>query len=528
MTPPSYPIDVRPCFPVRRADGVDDVGLRTLLVDAHRIEDLALPLPLARSALYRDLTAMCARITGLDDPDLPLNDWLEIRRKLLESSDGFDPAAVHAYFDTHADRFDLFGPTRPWRQDPSLAVQCPKRSGINALVYGRPAGNNLAWFNASHTDTNPQPLPAREALWHLLAYHYYGPAGRCSVRKAGSLSSGQLQAGPLRTTVSFHPRGRTLYETLLLHLVPYRGDGQDPDADACPWEQPHGPDPVQAPPEITWPGRLLTGRSVHAALLIPDPSGEQVTDAYLTWATQHPALDATDPYLIYDLDPKAPAERRRRPRRAEADRALWREYDALLLAGDEKRPGCRPEAFTTLNNVPQAVSAGLRVWVCGFDQDGKVNNRIWYTGLTPRIWLWAQEHDPVKASRIAACRDAAETLAAVLHTAADQAWRDTVGLSQHDAPSRRKRRISGWARQALAAYWPRAEQSFWQLIDDARPAHGVFAAEAITALGQSTSAALNHMPKAGPALARAVQALRSIGAAPSDTRPTAGETHAQP
>ncbi|WP_406165169.1 type I-E CRISPR-associated protein Cse1/CasA [Streptomyces canus] len=526
MPAPSYSVDVRPWIPVRRAGGIDDVGLRTLLTDAHRIEDLALPLPPARSALYRYLAAICARITGLDDPDMPLDDWLQIRRKLLESPDGFDSAAVHAYFDTYRDRFNLFDPLRPWLQDAALAVQCPKRSGINALVYGRPAGNNLVFFNSHHTDTNPQPLPAREAVWYLLAYHSYRPSGRASVRKVGSFSSGQLQAGPLRSTVSFHPRGRTLYETLLLHLVPYRGDGQDPDADACPWEQLHVPEPIQAPPEVTWPGRLLTGRSLHAVLLIADPSGEQAIDAYLTWATPHPALDATDPYLIYDLDPKAPAERRRSPRRADAGRALWRELDALLLAGDEHRPGCRPEAFTTLNDLPKEASANLRVWVCGFDQEGQVNNRIWYTALTPRIWLWAQEHDPAKASRIADCCAAAETLAAVLRTAADQAWRDTTSLRQQAAPRRGKERPSLWAQEALAAYWPRAEQAFWQLIDDARPARGVFAAEAITALCQTTSAALNHFPQAGPALARAVQALRSAGAPPRDTRPIPGDAHA--
>jgi CRISPR system Cascade subunit CasA len=521
MPPPSYPIDSRACIPVRCGTRTEYVGLRTLLVNAHRIDDLALPLPPAQSALYRNLAPICARITGLDDPEMPLGAWLEHRKALLNRTDGFPAQQVHAYFDTDNYVFDLFHPHRPWLQDAALAAQCPKRSGINALVYGRPAGRNLAWFNGEHTDTDPQPLPTREALWHLLAHHSYGPAGRCTARKAGSLSSGQTQAGPLRSTVSFHPHGSTLYETLLLHQIPYRGDGQDPDADKCPWEEPHAPDPVQVPPEVTWPGRLLTGRSLHAALLIPDADGEHVTDTHLTWATQHPKLPATDPYLVYDLDPAAPADRRRRPRRADADRAVWRDLDALLLAGDEHRPGCRPEAFTTLNSLPESVRARLRVRVCGFDQDGKVNNRIWYTALTPPIWVWAQEHDAAKATRIADCRLAAESLAGTLHKAAGRAWKETTGRSRGQD--------SGGlcARQALAGYWPRAERAFWQLIDDERSARGVFAAEAIRALHQATAPALNHFHKAGPALARAVQALRAAGAPPSDTRrQPAGGAHA--
>ncbi|MFD8929763.1 type I-E CRISPR-associated protein Cse1/CasA [Streptomyces mirabilis] len=530
MPPPSYRIDLRPCIPVRCGKHIEYVGLRDLLADAHRIDDLALPLPPAQSALYRLLTAICAPITELDDPDQHIKDWLEHRTELLRRTDGFDTDAVHAYFDADPDAFDLFHPVRPWWQDAALALQCSKRSGINSLVYGRAAGRNLVWFNPRHTDTDPQPVPAREALWNLLAYHYYGPSGRATARTVGSVSSGQLQAGPLRSTVSFHPRGRTLYETLLLHQVPYRGDDQAPGSDACPWEQPAA-DPLQTPPEVTWPRRLLTGRSRHAALLVPDASGEHVTDAYLTWATQHPPLEATDPYLVYDINPAAAAERRRSPRRADADYAKFRALSALALAGDEHRPGCRPEAFTTINSLPEDTRASLRVWVCGFDQEGQVNNRIWYTSLTPPIWPLAQENDPVKASRIVECCAAAETLGAALRQAADQAWKDTGLTRRTAAPPRKgggKRDASLWAGQALADYWPRAEQAFWQLVDDTRPAYGVFAAAAITALSETTRDALNRLPKAGPALARAVQSLRRAGTAPHDTlRPTGGP-HAQP
>ncbi|MGW2431006.1 type I-E CRISPR-associated protein Cse1/CasA [Streptomyces sp. NPDC001640] len=523
MPPLSYPIDTRPCIPVRCGTRTDYVGLRRLLVNAHYIDDLAIPLAPAQSTLYRFLTAIVASITGLNDPEMPLQTWLEHRADWLTRKGGFPIGQVHAYFDTDGYVFDLFHQRQPWMQDRALATQSPKRSGINALVYGRPAGRNLAWFNGTHTDTAPKPLPTREALWHLLAHHYYGPSGRCPTRKIGSLNSGQVQAGPLRSTVSFHPHGRTLYETLLLHQIPYRGDDQNPDADACPWEEPHPPDPSTVPPQVTWPKRLLTGRSVHAVLLIPDADGEYVTDAHLTWATQHPKLEATDPYLIYDLDLEAPAERRRSPRRADADRAVWRDLDALLLAGDEHRPGCRPEAFTTLNSLPEAVRANVRVWVCGFDQDGKVKNRIWYTALTPPIWMWAQEHDAAKAARIVECRSAAESLAGTLHKQADRAWKETTGRK----PGRGDKHGNLWPRQALAAYWPRAERAFWQLIDDERPAHGVFAAEAIHALHQATAPAVNYFRAAGPALARATQALRMAGAPPNDTRKT-GATRAQP
>lgn len=114
MPPPSYRIDLRPCIPVRCGKHIEYVGLRDLLADAHRIDDLALPLPPAQSALYRLLTAICAPIAELDDPDQPIKDWLEHRTELLRRTDGFDTNAVHAYFDADPDAFDLFHPVRPW------------------------------------------------------------------------------------------------------------------------------------------------------------------------------------------------------------------------------------------------------------------------------------------------------------------------------------------------------------------------------------------------------------------------------
>ncbi|MFF4234027.1 type I-E CRISPR-associated protein Cse1/CasA [Streptomyces sp. NPDC001820] len=533
MPPPTYPIDLRPCIPVCPGQSHRAVGLRELLCSAHRIDDLALPLPPAASALLRVLAAITARVTGLDDPHMPLEQWHQHRTQLLRQGAGFDEAAVHAYFDAHA--FDLFHPTRPFLQDASLPAQCERRAGVNALVYGRPAGRNLAWFSP-HTDTDPQPVPCDEALWHLLIHHYYGPSGCCSTRTVGGTSSSKGTAGPLRSTVSFHPAGATLFETLLLHLTPYRGDGQE-ETDACPWEREVPPDPLAAPPVVTWPGRLLTGRSRHAVVLVPTPDGGAVADAYLTWAIehQHPKLEATDPYLIIDTDPEAPVERRRSPRRADADRAVWRDLDALLLAGDETLTTRRPAVFDTLNDVPEPTRSRMRVRVYGFDQDGKTANRLWYTALTPPIWTWAQEHDAAMAQRIADCRAAAEHLAAVLARAATLAWRQattpTREAGSDSAPRHGKppRRTPLWAVDALAVYWPRAETVFWQLVHSQQPPRPVFAREAVAVLRQVTAPALVRHRQAGPALARAVATLRAAGSPTrTRTRNEKGSAYAQP
>ncbi|MFD9637368.1 type I-E CRISPR-associated protein Cse1/CasA, partial [Streptomyces violascens] len=348
MPQPSFPIDQRPCLPARTDGPPRLYSLAELLLDAHRITDLALPLAPATSALLRMLAVMAARITGLDNPDLSLADWNTHRGRLLREGRGFAPAAVHRYLARC--HLDLFDPHLPLLQDPRLATQCPHPSGINTLILGRPAGNNLVWLSP-HTDTDPRPVPVPTALWHLLIQHAYGPAGQCTPRTLGATVIGRASAGPLRSTLSFHPHGTTLFETLLLHQSPYRGTGQSVP-DRCPWEEAALPDPAAVPPPVTWPGRLLAGRSRHAVLLVPDQDGTTVTDAYLTWATQHPRYPATDPYLIIHTDPAKPAHRRDTPRRADAARAVWRDLDALLLADDESGTVRRPAVFDTLNDLP--------------------------------------------------------------------------------------------------------------------------------------------------------------------------------
>ncbi|MFI1035228.1 type I-E CRISPR-associated protein Cse1/CasA [Streptomyces sp. NPDC020951] len=502
MPPPLYAADTEPCIPVRFLDGhQEDLGLREVLVRAHLIEDLALPLPPAASAALRILAAIAARTTGLDNPEMSAGKWAAHRRDLLKKPHGLDPGAVHDYFDRHI--WGLFHPARPLLQDPRLATQCEEPAGVNKLVFGRPEGNNLAWLSP-HTDTDPQPVPTAQALWHLLIHHYYGAAGKWPVRTVDGRRISKALAGPLRSTLSFHPLGRSLYETLLAGIPKPADDWPQAD-DHCPWEEPELPDPLAPPAPVTWPGRLLTGRSSHAVLLIPSPDGQHVTNAYLTWGTQD-KLPAADPFLIHHVDTSKPVTQRHRPRRADADRALWRDLDALLLAGDENAAVQRPQAFTTLNELPPGLRAQLRVRVHGFDQDGRTDNRTWYTALTPPIWPWTQEHDPPTAQRIAECRKEAEAIGELLEKVSQDAWR---ALTAAGASGRAPRRLPSWTKHARTAYWPRAEAVFWQLLKDRdRDARAAFAAEAVAVLQDVTRPAIARHFEAARAVARAVTRLR--------------------
>ncbi|MFD5453528.1 type I-E CRISPR-associated protein Cse1/CasA [Streptomyces olivaceus] len=493
-----------PWIDIRTGRQYDQVGLRALFLNAHHIDDLALPLPPAASALLRIAIAITTRITGLDDPELTASQWNALRRSRLE--DGrFNPDAVHAYFDQHVwDAFDL---VRPWLQTPSLHTECDHSTGINAFVPGRPAGNNLAWFSP-HGHHTAEPVPTAEALQILLVHHYYGRAGMGTPRTMKHTTSGKQTSGPLRSSVSFHPLGRTLHETLLAGVPAFTGDDQPPGADACPWEEAAPPDPqtlLHGP--VAWPGRQLTGLSRHAILLVPGHDGTTVTDAYLTWATQQPKPITTDPYLAYRIIPERKnVARRRTLHRADASRAWWRDLETLLLAPDEHGTHRRPAIFDTLNDLPESVRRSLRIRVHGFDQDGKAVDHQWYTAITPPLLNWTQEHDPVKAQRIAECCREAEQVAQRLAMVAKQAW-DAATHSRTTQPS--------WAKRALTRYWPKAETVFWRLLKEPdAEAPAAFADAAAAALREITEAARIRHTAAARAVAHAVQDLYRRPATP--------------
>ncbi|KWW98095.1 hypothetical protein TH66_22735 [Carbonactinospora thermoautotrophica] len=453
---PSFDLTTEPWLPVIRRGSLDEVGLRELFRAAHDIEDLAIPVPPAASGIWRILYAITARITGLDDTGLDLRPWSRRRNDLITSSHGFDQDAVEEYFDRWAARFDLFDPERPWLQDPRLATQCEKDAGVNKLVFSRNSGQNHVWFDHHH-DQHLDPLPAKEAAWHLVAQLYYGAAGRCSTRRVGTTSQAKTQAGPLRGRLSFHPVGENLFQSLLAGLVHpkrFRTDGQPPP-DLAPWETEELPDPLGIPPCPAGLVSALTNRARHALLLTPTPDGGQVSGARLTWAFHHAAGEFEDPYLIHQVATSGAVY----ARPADGHRALWRDLDALVNEENEADPrkASRPRVLREATNLPPKVQDALRVRAFGFDQDRQSKDNGWFTAITPPILKWAKERDPDMAYGIARARVAAEEAQRRLAEALRKAWRD---YSRRDPKG-----PNPWIPAADSRYWPRAERVFWQVID---------------------------------------------------------------
>ncbi|MEU2032834.1 type I-E CRISPR-associated protein Cse1/CasA [Nocardia amamiensis] len=447
-------------IPVRAGRKSDRIGLRELFIRAHNIDDVEVGLPPAASGLWRLLTVIAARVTGLDAPGPGPEEWLTRRDNLLDVGK-FDVDEVERYFHRFEDRWMLFGSQRPWLQDPRLAEQCSSSSGLNKLVFGRPAGNNQPWLSHHH-DGLPAPLPVEDAVLHLIAQLYYGAPGRCTARTVDAQKEANNTAGPLRGLVSFHPVGKNLFESLVVG-IPRMGT-REVDLDKAAWEVAELADPLSAPPPVNGVGGVLAGRFRHAVLLVPSEDATTVTDAYLTWAWRQPHGPVEDPFLIYQTSQKGEIY----PRPADAHRALWRDLDGLLLrdVGIEHRR--RPAICTLAEQLEPEVLDRLRIQAFGFDQDrAQVNDRQWYAAATPPVLDLLT--DNTAAMRISRARETAERAERHLRAALRNAWVAINDPSNGDGrPKRNDIGTGPWPALAVNRYWPEAEREFWRQVWAAR------------------------------------------------------------
>ncbi|MFI9042035.1 type I-E CRISPR-associated protein Cse1/CasA [Streptomyces sp. NPDC053726] len=451
----AYNLIDEPWIPVRWAPAAersasgrlpDRVGLHDLFLRSTDIAGLAVAEAPAHSALLRILYALTARVTGLDEAGP--GDWGERRVDVLEENQ-LPHDAIEAYFSRFRDRFFLYDPDgqRPWMQDSRLAVQCDagNTAGVNKLIVTRPSGNNHSWFRHD-SDSAPDLPTASEAVLNLLVWHYYGPSGRCSSREVNGVKSASATAGPLRTALSYHPEGDSLFETLLAGLVPPDSTVRRQE-DVCPWEWEALPDPDDAPLASAGPCSRLTARSQHALLLVPHgESGELVRDAFITWAYRGGRMPREDDYLIWQISQQG----NRYPRPADSARALWRDLDALLLMHP---PGSaspeQPRVFVSA----QEVSEDLRVRALGFDQEGQAKDTQFVDAGTPAVLGFAERNDARSVPAVGRLRQLGEMYGRRLDRAVKRAWAAYVRDAKADG--------SAWAAEAAARYWPGAEAEFW-------------------------------------------------------------------
>ena len=286
-----YNLIDQPWIGVADADGTHhEWGIRKVLHEAGGIRGLDEGEAAYRVPVLRLLTAIAYRILpGPETGQDPMEQW-----RRLYDRDGFDPDLVDAYLDRWHDRFDLFGPDRPFMQYPGLAT----RKGPRPLGLADPVVRGIGPGQAYIPEEGVDPARAALMLLSIQAWDTAGikPAadGSPSARNGHEYPPhglpGQGMCGLLDMAWM---EGPDLYHTLLLGWAPpCRRKG-----DRAAWERPLPPSPgpvlgrrPEGPADcLTWTGRRV--------LLQGGPDG--VDGAIVAYG------DIVDPTTLHGIEPMA-------------------------------------------------------------------------------------------------------------------------------------------------------------------------------------------------------------------------------
>jgi CRISPR system Cascade subunit CasA len=351
----SFNLLTEPWIPCRERDGSSTtLGLRKVLLRAPELIEVRDVSPLTTSALMRLLLAVVhAALRGPRTND----ERAELWQRGTWPTDQLDN-----YFLQWNDRFDLFHPRYPFYQDGTFELDEPVT--VARLALHLASGNNTTLFDHTLDDAPPAVAPAVVARWLVTHQAYSLGGGKGPTSERYGRHPNFSQAPPVGGA-SIFLRGRNLFETLLLNLVPYvrQHEGlaverQDlssrpvapsptrPVADQPLWEREFWPPPVTRVPDgyldyLTWPNRCVR---LHPERLRGDLVVRWIETAQGSILARDSAL--RDPFLaIREANGKC------MPVRITADRAAW--LDARAILGGA-RPPVLNEAADLMSRIGDA------------------------------------------------------------------------------------------------------------------------------------------------------------------------------
>ncbi|GLY03971.1 type I-E CRISPR-associated protein Cse1/CasA [Actinoplanes sp. NBRC 101535] len=338
-----FNLAVDPWVPVLDGQGVIEVSLTTCLTAAQRFAGLALDAPLETVALFRQVVLPAYIDAVFQEPGCPppadADQWaelwatesLDVWPSWYAGSDTADPP-ITSYLQRQHDRFEVFGDS-PFAQVGGLRTSSGATKPVSLLMASIATGNSVPLFSA-RTDDDPPALSPAAAIRAVLSAHCWDTAGI----KSGAVGDPQVKAGkttgnqtgPAGAIGAVIPLGRTLKETILLHL---RCSSDADPADRPQWRR---ADTGEAGPKwktratsglldlLTWQGRRIR--------LIPeqDDGGIRVRQVVLCAGDR---LDGGTPQIEPHCAWRMSKQTKRQiPVRHTAGRAAWRGMLPMLAA----------------------------------------------------------------------------------------------------------------------------------------------------------------------------------------------------
>ncbi|MFE2045961.1 type I-E CRISPR-associated protein Cse1/CasA [Streptomyces sp. NPDC059477] len=438
---------------------VEEVGLRRLLLEADRLQDLVVELPTQKPAIFRQL--LLPVVTHALGRPANSAQWVDMFR-----AGAFTPEQrrkLVAYLDDYHHLFDLFDPVDPFGQVAGLHTAKGETKGSALLVATAATGNNVPLFS-SRTEGDPLELtPAQAARWLIHTHCWDIAAIKTGVVGDPEAKSGKTMGnptGPLGQLGVVMPVGRTMFETLLLN-IPFgqaalsddlpqwlrrTKDGRVEETLSCAtaaWQT----RPARGLLDLwTWQSRRIR--------LIPDrtPAGTRVTRVVVAAGDRLTVTPPDEPHTSWVKDrppsstrdrPPSPARKgartkdekngrgaaptNERPRRHQPGRAAWRGLEALLAVestGTDReatatRTGFRTSALLsslseTLDRLPEAYPLQIELSGIAYGNQSAVIEDVFFDEIP--LPVTALDPDGIVYGTLLAAVEQAEALAAAVNT----------------------------------------------------------------------------------------------------------------
>lgn len=473
MTDPPFAFNLwtEPWIRATRPGGTSvELGIGACLVEAHTLAALHDPSPLVVAGVHRLLTAILQAIHAPCD----LGDI-----QALLAAEQFDAKRLEAFAAQYAERFDLFHPTVPFLQSGDVPLDGWKKpekglkhdwadpKPIAALFVEVPAETNRSHFHHV-TDEGHAVCPACCARG-LVTIPAFASSGGAGIHPS-------INGVP---PVYVLPAGTTLFESFALSLVTpnYQPPTADPNrVDAAIWCGPGtiakntAVSAVGYLESLTFPARRMrlyprqettscTHCGAHTTMIVSEmlfDMGHWLSKGSSGWE---------DPFAAF-RKPKGRSKRDDaglKPVRPEEGKALWREYNGLLLA--EREEQFRPRV---LQQISDLIDRGtlrevqlLRFRCIGIRTDGKAKIFEWIDEelVAPPVIL----SDLDASDRVDVALGQANDVAYILGATFDRRFRPERDRDGHDAKLVRFKSLRA---RMLATYWQQLAPHFRAFIDD--------------------------------------------------------------
>ncbi len=431
----SFDLVDEPWLPCLMADGgTRELGLRQVLLDAHRVRELSLDVPTQFPPLLRLLLAIVHR--ALRQPGTSGGPRSTEAWEHLWALGALPGGPISRYLDEHRERFQLFHPAAPFMQVAGLKTASAEAKPITQLIPFAATGNNAPLFSATR-DADPPLLTCAEAARWLLHVHAWDTSGtKTGVvgdprAKAGKSYPGRT--GPLGQLGVLVPVGRTLWHTLLLNLL-VLDDDISPADDLPAWEagpltaEWHERHPRGVLDLYTWPARRVRlqpeatadGARVRHAIVA---AGDRIADVT--------TLISFEPHTAWRRDERQEKKLKRArvymPVRHQPGRELWRGLGPILAQARADRPGPNERGPRVLDQLADRAHLlrGQRILLSGtgitYGTQAAVIDETYADTMPLPVAVLADRGGDWEATALDAVRAAEEAASALANLAANLA-----------------------------------------------------------------------------------------------------------